>query len=245
MTTLLRALRLLSVACAASLALAAFVASAGGRGESPAAARQDGGRRPAGAEAARDEDPVDALDRVVRARFHNHIGFGMARIATERRFEPETEEEKRAVRAVRRAGLRVGLFIVGRGVLADPPPGVRRPVNSFGGFWPGRGVAGPIFLNATEAKSLPDGDLYWDEARRAMLAFAAGAESYDFEAGGWKAAARPVRAAESCLQCHTADTETRAFVVDGKTFYEVGPGSNRLKVGDPLGAMLYIYRRKG
>jgi hypothetical protein len=261
MKTYLRTLRLLCIACALSLGLAAFGSSATERagtaappqppGETQAETRplDEGPQdvalpRRGSAPSVTSEDPVDVLDRVVRARFHNHIGFGMARIAAERRFDPETEEERQAVRAVKRAGLKVGLFIVGRGVLAETAPGERRVYNLFGGLWAGRTIAGPIFLNSTEAKRLPDPTLYWDGARRAMLSFAAGGESYDFEVGDWKALARPVRAAESCLQCHATDMEAKAVKVDGRTFYRWEPGSNKLRAGDPLGAMLYVYRRK-
>jgi hypothetical protein len=240
MTTLLHALKLLSVACALLVGLAALPLPATERAGT--AARQQ--TRDDGA-AATTEDPLDTFDRVVRARFHNHIGFGMARIATERRFAPETEEERRAVAAVRRAKIKVGLYLVGRGILSEVPPEQRRAVNLFSGMWPGGTVRGPIFLNATEIGKLPAASVYWEEARRAMQSFAAGAESYDFEADGWRALARPVRAAESCLQCHVADMESKPVEANGRTFHVTGPGSNRLKVGDPLGAVLYVYRRRG
>src|SRR5215211_5897327 len=75
--------------------------------------------------AAQQRHPLDALDRAVQKRFHNVIGFGMARIATEREFAPETAEEKDAVRDLKRAGYRVGLYLAGRGLL-EPAPGAER-----------------------------------------------------------------------------------------------------------------------
>ncbi|HZI19448.1 MAG TPA: hypothetical protein VEY09_12715 [Pyrinomonadaceae bacterium] len=264
MKTFLRALKLLAVACASLVALAALRLDAAERARPAAVPRtheetapradahgpqdarpRDGARQGEQATAAAAEDPVDVLDRVVRARFHNHIGFGMARIATERRFQPETEEERQAVRAVKRSGMKVGLFLVGRRVLSDATEEQLMAVRTVLINWPGRTVSGPIFLSGTEAGKLPAAAAMQDGARRAMLSFAEGGENYEFEAGGWKTVARPVRAVESCLQCHAADIELKPVEAGGKTFYEMRPSDKPLKAGDPLGAMLYVYRRKG
>jgi hypothetical protein len=181
MNTFLRTLKLLCVACLLSLGLVAFAslpteqAGTAAPPQPPTEPRTRTEAPPLAAEQQQQQrdrtasaDPVEVLDRVVRARFHNHIGFGMARIAAERRFEPETEEERQAVRAVQRAGIKIGLFIVGRGLLAETPPAQRRVDNRFGGLWVGRTIAGPIFLNSTEAKKLPDLSPYWDEARQLL-----------------------------------------------------------------------------
>lgn len=186
--------------------------------------------------------PVDPLDRVVRARFHNHIGFGMARIATERKFVPETAEEREAVRAMKRAGYEVGLFLVGRGVYKDAPPENRRADNLFGGVSAGRAMSGPIFVSGTDVKKLPDVAALWDETRRAMTSFAGGTERYGFEAEGWRVEARPIRAADSCLRCHNSRLSLKLIGPNGAPSAETAPRPEALKVGDPLGAMLYAYR---
>jgi hypothetical protein len=63
-------------------------------------------------------------------------------------------------------------------------------------------------------------------------------DSYQFSQGSWQFIARPVRASEqSCLGCHLHDT-TRLMAFDAKE--EKG---KRLQIGDPLGVLLYAYRK--
>lgn len=183
---------------------------------------------------------LDALDRAVQKRFHNVIGFGMARIATERRFEPTTVEEKEAVRALKREGYAVGLYLAGRGVLADEPVENRVAWNRFGGG-AGRAISGPIYVSSSSLKSLPGAVPLWDETRRALESFASGGERHEFTAGPWRVEARPVRAsAESCLECHRTRAE-----FEPKTLPAEAKKSADLKVGDPLGVLLYAYRKRG
>jgi hypothetical protein len=194
----------------------------------------------------REPHPLDALDRAVQKRFHNVIGFGMARIASERRFEPETEEEKEAVRALKREGYTVGLYLAGRGVLAETPVEKRVASNRFGG-WPGRAIAGPIFVSSSAPKNLPGAVPLWDETRRALESFASGGERHEFTAGVWRVEARPVRAsAESCIECHRrhAGFEIKPVPAAGGAHAPAEPPKEaELKVGDPLGVLLYAYRK--
>lgn len=250
MNTSLSNPKLAALVVASLLALAAYAA----RTTAPAAAaphtpQQQAGRAGTTGEtgltaetAESGRHALDPLDRVVRARFHNHIGFGMARIATERKFVPETAEEREAVRAMKRAGYEVGLFLVGRGVYRDAPPENRRADNLFGGVSAGRAMSGPIFVSGTDVKKLPDVAALWDETRRAMTSFAGGAERYGFEAEGWRVEARPIRAADSCLRCHNSRLSLKLIGPNGAPSAETTPQPEVLKVGDPLGAMLYAYR---
>jgi hypothetical protein len=67
-----------------------------------------------------------------------------------------------------------------------------------------------------------------------MAAFA-DAESHEFVAGGWKFIARPVRASDmSCLNCHREEYSA--------TFSMQNPSGTPLRIGDPLGVLLYGYR---
>src|SRR6185503_17933893 len=68
---------------------------------------------------------LDPFNRVVQKRFHDVIGFGMARVASERGFKPETPEEKEAVSDLKKGGYQVGLFLAGRNTLQDVPPSYR------------------------------------------------------------------------------------------------------------------------
>jgi hypothetical protein len=202
--------------------------------------------RPAAAVSpAREPHPLDALDRAVQKRFHNVIGFGMARIASERRFEPTTEEEKEAVAALKREGYSVGLYLVGRGILADVPVEQRVAWNRFGGG-PGRAISGPIYVSPSSMKSLPGAVPLWDETRRALESFASGGERHEFNAGQWRVEARPVRAsAESCIECHRrhAGFELKPTPSAGGEQAAEKPKDADLKVGDPLGVLLYAYRK--
>ncbi|HEX8285843.1 MAG TPA: hypothetical protein VF588_20975 [Pyrinomonadaceae bacterium] len=195
---------------------------------------------------AREPHPLDALDRAVQKRFHNVIGFGMARIASERRFEPTTEEEQAAVAGLKREGYKVGLYLAGRGVLREVPVEDRVARNSFGG-WPGRAIAGPIYVSSNDSKNLPGAVPLWDETRRALREFAAGGERHGFTAGVWQVEARPVRAsAEWCIECHRARASFEVKPMPGKDGAPAtaeAPREADLKVGDPLGVLLYAYRK--
>lgn len=227
-------LLLLTFPVASALALGARV---------PSAVSQS---RPSAVSQAREPHPLDALDRAVQKCFHNVIGFGMARIASERRFEPTTEEEKEAVAALRRGGYSVGLYLVGRGILAETPVERRVALNRFGG-WPGRAISGPIYVSPSSMKSLPGAVPLWDETRRALESFASGGERHEFTAGRWRVEARPVRAsAESCIECHRARAgfEVKPLpAAGGAPAAAEAPKGADLKVGDPLGVLLYAYRK--
>ena len=68
-------------------------------------------------------------------------------------------------------------------------------------------------------------DTLLDDGRRALLSFQKG-EGYDIRKAGWTVAMRPLRASnERCVQCHVA-----------------GGAESKLKIGDALGAAMYVYR---
>ena len=178
---------------------------------------------------------IDEFDECLQQRFKDvDEGFGFRRIVkvgdTPHRFKPENAREEGAVRDLERAGLRVVLYLTGRRVLTAD------------GHATGTGLGSPLIKGPVEVTSAQrQGDLHTapsldlrDESRRAMIMFER-ASSYDFTAGGWTFVAHPVRASEpSCLRCHEADGSTRTI-----------PSRDRvpsLRVGDPLGALLYGYQ---
>ena len=190
--------------------------------------------------------PLDALDREVQKRFHNVIGFGMARIGTEKKFAPETSEEKSAVRELKRADYRVGLYLVGRRILDDVPERDRATKVVFGSSPAGQGFSGPIFLSSASMKEMPTAASLWDETRRALESFASGAERYGFKSGEWDVETRPVRASEeTCLKCHTARVKfTVVTSQTGEKSVKSEALEEPLKLGDPLGVLVYAYRKK-
>jgi hypothetical protein len=239
MKSLLKSPNHLPHACALAAALAASVTL----GHGYAAPRAS---RPSHAQSVQDSHALDALDREVQKRFHNVIGFGMARIGTERKFAPETEGEKSAVRELKREGYRVGLYLAGRAILDDVPERDRYSKVVFGSSPAGQGFSGPLFLSSVSMKEAPTAAALWDETQRALRSFAAGEERYGFKSGEWDVEARPVRAsAESCLKCHTARVK---FTVVTSEMGEKGVKAEALedppKVGDPLGVLVYAYRKK-
>lgn len=223
------------LALALSLTLAACAAAAFARAPQPAP------QQPAA-----QPHPLDALDREVQKRFHDVIGFGMARIATERRFAPETQEERAAVRELERGGYEVGLYLAGRAILDDASEQPRQAKTKFGYGMTGQAFSGPIFVGPG-VKRLPAAAALWDETRHALESFGAGAEQHEFTWSRWQVLARPVRAsAESCLRCHNTDYRLVNGVTEaGVRFSKIEPKGNALKVGDPLGVLIYAYRKKG
>lgn len=202
--------------------------------------------RPSHAQSVHDSHTLDALDREVQKRFHNVIGFGMARIGTEKKFAPETSDEKSAVRELKREGYKVGMYLAGRAILDDVPERDRYSKVVFGSSPAGQGFSGPIFLSSTGAKGVPTAASLWDETRRALRSFESGSERYGFKSGEWDVEARPVRAsAESCLKCHKARVKYTVVTPEtGEKVVKSEALEDPLKVGDPLGVLVYAYRKK-
>lgn len=178
---------------------------------------------------------IEEFDECLQQRFKDvDEGFGFRRIIkagdTPHRFKPENAREESAVRDLEREGLRVVLYLTGRRVLTAVDDAPARPLAS-------RLIKGPVEVTRAQRQgdphTPPSLDLR-DESRRAMIMFERGS-SYDFTAEGWTFVARPVRASEpSCVRCHEADGSTRTI--------PSRDGVPSLRVGDPLGALLYGYQ---
>ena len=177
---------------------------------------------PAGIQAVED-DPLDALNRTIQARFAGIDKlFGLRRIVvlgdTPHQFRPETVSEEAVVQELRDAKLEVALYMAGRRVLEREPnlktdtPGV---VNR-------RVIFGPIAVTAFERiGELPHSVDLIDEARTAFRELQH-RDRYNFAMQDWKFSARAVRVTSSdCLTCHTGR-----------------------KPGDPLGVVAYAYRSR-
>ena len=183
----------------------------------------------------RERAAIIAFDQCIQERFKDvDEGFGYRRIVkageTPHRFNAENASEMTAVRDLERTGMRVLLYLTGRRVLGPKPPASTDPVVFS------RIIKGPAQVTPPDADpSAPaPGDL-WDDSRSAMLAFAK-TDLYEFSAGGWKFTARPVRATDTmCLNCHAADGTTRR--ASNRT-----PVDGSLRIGDPLGVVMYGYR---
>jgi hypothetical protein len=152
-------------------------------------------------------EALDDFDEVVQQRFHNVIGFGMTRVATQRWFLPETKQEKDSVKALQKSGYEICLFMVGRSILQDIPDRLRRSQTYFGGLGLHL-MSGPVFVGKSTLKGLPGDREMWEPARKALRKFDDGATRHSFEEAGWTIEARPVRASDNqCLDCHGYDVE--------------------------------------
>jgi len=188
-------------------------------------------------EAAGTAQLIDDFDETVQKRFHDVLGFGMARITPpDRSFIPETEEEKAAVKAFKKANLTVALLLVGRLVLAPKPE--LQQFEDYNLFFK-RAINTVRFVKVnTKPRRLPSRYALWESGREAMTVFDRGKDSYEGTAGEWSIRARPVRAAQECLNCHHDDYEVVYTQPRGAMMQ---PSGHKIQVGDPIGAMFYLY----
>ena len=189
-------------------------------------------------------ETLDAFDRAVQGRFHNVIGFGMSRVSTQRWFLPETEEEKEAVTALKHEGYEVCIYLVGRNILQDIPADRRRSNPNLGSSGEHL-MSGPVFVGAGKLTGLPAGNEMWEPAREALRKFDAGAAQQSFGISGWQIEARPVRASDDkCLSCHGYDARLVANANGTGRRWIIEKQRNQLQLGDPVGVLLYVYRKK-
>lgn len=188
---------------------------------------------------------LSLLDDSVQQRFKDiDKGFGYRRIIaagdTPHRFKPENPKELKAVDELRRARMEVFLYVAGRGVLGKMPAETEPNNNSrvrIKGPASVTPMTGEFF---TDHEDLPRAEQLWDEARAAMLAFHISGDTYKFAIGKWKFSARPVFASEqSCVDCHKSRVTHKFLPSLGAPLQEVN--SNTLRIGDPLGVVLYAY----
>jgi hypothetical protein len=174
------------------------------------------------------------------------------------RFVAETQSEREAISELEKGGWQVAFYLAGRRILrpkSDTSPAlgliphdssiINGPIaiTPSGMFdEPERAQAhstDPIEIISSvmsgrrkmrEKLGLPEMPEIWDDAKKAMLEFEK-RDQYDFSFGKWSVAARPIRAKEACLKCHTGEGFT-------------APGLAPPKVGDALGVAMYAYGRK-
>ena len=182
-----------------------------------------------------DIDLIYALDGCIQHRFEDiDKNFGIRRIIKEgetpHRFKPENAKEFDVVRQLEKYQVKVALYLAGRRVLGSKPDEAESSRRSS------RKINGPVFITGKDSQDagLPKPSALWDQAQRAMVSFQT-SDTYDFNLEGWRFTARPVRAIESCLQCHRSDIPSRFATTEARP-------PKLLRVGDPLGVMLYAYK---
>jgi hypothetical protein len=167
-------------------------------------------------------DVLSGLNDCVQKRFLDTGSFGMSRILPLhgiRQFRTANAMERATVEDLEQKGYEVALFLAGRQILDSSG-------NKF--FDRRSGVQGPAYItHLPKIDELPNPNTLLPDARAALTSFDAG-DRYEAQHDGWNIQLRPLRATrEACVQCHTG-----------------GAGGNnvKLKVGDALGVVLYVFR---
>jgi hypothetical protein len=189
-------------------------------------------------------------------------------------FVAETRSEREAIAELEKGGWQVAFYLVGRRVLG-PKPNLAEISVLFPGQYPSiingpLAITAPSgfeernpnsardsstrssailrnmlnVANMIEQFELPEPMSIWDDAQKAMLEFEK-RDQYDFSSGKWSIAARPIRAKEACLKCHTGDPAT--LPGGSRNVNPFSLNAPRLappKVGDALGVAMYAYARK-
>lgn len=165
--------------------------------------------------------------------------FGMRRIGPQPNphleyFEPSTEEEKQAVADLQNGQWKVGIYLIGRRAYENPS---RKDKDDKKRLLVQYKLNDPLPITKNMKKrELADPKRLRDRADEAFEKFKE-ANSYDFSLGKWSYVARPVRARESCLKCHTD------FFVTSKLGERRYTYRSR-RVGDPIGVLVYAIGKK-
>jgi len=198
---------------------------------------------------------ISPLDSYIQDRFTQRgRGFGIERIMIQGRglhtpapsinsysqpktigmFVPENDQEKEAVAEIERSGMKMALYLASRNILGAEPDESER--NRLVLHAPLRGPVG--FTQGSQKTDWPEKSSLWKQARKTMQDFDSdkSAFQYEFSAEGKDFIARPVRAQESCLQCHLQ----QAYISPSHDLNSNG-SIRRLSVGDPIGVLLYAY----
>jgi len=181
-------------------------------------------------------DLIAALDDCIQQRFLDVVkGFGFSRVIrpgdTPHRFKAENAKELTMVEYLTRARLDVVLYLAGRRI-------VEAKSNSEDDNIAGSLIKGPVSITPGNKPNtgLPLPEQLLSHSQEAMRVFQ-GSGKYDFSQGEWKFIARPVRASDAtCLSCHQRNGTT--LFSRGK----IGEDSTSLKIGDPLGLLVYGYK---
>ena len=188
---------------------------------------------------------LDALNERIQERFKrlDDRRFGYARVATVRSiphtFDAESIGETSALRDLERAQLRVVMYVAGRRILRADASSVDLSTVASAKVEPFAKLSlikGPVVVTPPVARFGVTGGVtafpapldLLDDSRGALLAFTE-VESTEFARDGWKFVARPVRASDGvCFSCHRESS--------------IAAPGNALRIGDPLGVVLYGYQ---
>lgn len=190
---------------------------------------------------------ADPIDECIQELFSKaDFRFGMTRVPTRishiKYFAPSNAKEEEAVRELEASGWDVGFYLAGRQILGDKPDLLA--ISVYADKHPV--IGGPISITGSAQKApdnskpvvMPDPAELWDEGQKAMRAFKS-SNRYEFSIGKWNVEARPIRAREGCLKCHS-NKPASADVIG----FDMTPSKAPIKIGDALGVAMYAYAKK-
>ncbi len=197
---------------------------------------------------------IDPLDDCIQTRFtQTNRGFGVERVLKpfhapipsigyidpQRNmigmFLPENDREREAIAEIEQSDLKMTLYLASRRVLITEPDEAEREKR----FMLHKPFRGPVGITRSAQKSdWPEALSLWKQSQKAMQDFDSNksVSQYEFIAGDINFTARPVRAQESCLKCHTPEVYQREGSNNGAAV-------RQLSVGDPIGVLIYAYTR--
>jgi hypothetical protein len=175
---------------------------------------------------------IERFNEAIQQRFLNEPDFGVSRIARPnphlRAFTPTIKEESDLVEALQKGGWQTGLYLYGRRAV---PKSIANPKEFEFIYLNNPAIA---ITRGLERKQLAEPDKLLKEVKVAFDSFA-NQDSYEFEQNKWSYVARPVRARQSCLQCHT---DFGLGEKDNEENYLYRP-----KVGDAIGVVVYAFAK--
>lgn len=196
-------------------------------------------------------DPLDELNARIQERFNKFDGaFGFARVShlvSNAHFfalRLENNQEQAVVAALQQAGWRVAFYLASRRVL-EPMPEYLDPTGKLQPYFR-VGLKGPVPITPVkELPAWPNQSEFRAQTQKALAAFAK-QDRYDFALNSINYSARPIRAQETCLQCHNNKPEdpkelTSNNVIPIRRGNPHAYSKTPLKIGDALGAAIYAY----
>jgi hypothetical protein len=181
---------------------------------------------------------INELDKVIQQRFLTTPQLGIRRIGPVpnphfEHFTPQTDEEKQVVDSLQNGEWKVGIYLMGRRAYENPAV---KDANAAKRLLVHYKLNGPVPVTANVSKGqLADPKRLQAGVDEAFERFTK-TDTYDFSLGNWAYVARPVRARETCMQCHQDKFVTSKL---GKEKYAY---RNR-HVGDTIGVLLYAFKK--
>ncbi len=180
-------------------------------------------------------DSIEKFDRAIQQRFLTEPGFGITRIAPPNphlnNFYPKEGDEKTSVENFEKDGWKTALYLYGRRI--------EKQSNEKSGkakFYISNRTFNPMAITKNvKAEKLTKPAYLLDEVDNAFQRFQS-ADTYEFDARKWAYVAKPVRARQSCLKCHTDYIMISPI---GEKPYKY----RKRRVGDTIGVLIYGFEK--